>query len=284
MTAAVANSVNRFALPSDEDLKLKKFLVYSMILHGLLVLSIVLSIYLKLSGEQWSGIGGTEGGAVNVKLSGPMPGIPLPPKPYVPESTAVDPTMGLFKEDPAPKPLPVPQPEPPKPAENIPVFKHEKALPPTPKSKLDQPKNPPPDNAVKVGRGGPPPLPSSYSPQPPGSGTGPVTVQGPGGGGDFASRYAWYIESVRRRISQSWIQASIDPAVRAAHQAHTVVTFTINRDGSVRNIQLVQSSSNLSMDNSARRALDGIQFGPLPNDFAGTYVDVTFDFDLALTR
>jgi protein TonB len=111
-----------------------------------------------------------------------------------------------------------------------------------------------------------------------------VTVQGPGGGGDFASRYAWYIESVRRRISQNWLQASIDPAVRAAHTAHAVVTFTINRDGSVRNIQMAQSSGNLSMDNSARRALEGIQFGPLPNDFAGPYVDVTFDFDLALTH
>jgi TonB family protein len=62
------------------------------------------------------------------------------------------------------------------------------------------------------------------------------------------------------------------------------MTFTINRDGSVRNVKIEQSSGNLSMDNSARRALDGIQFGPLPNDFAGSYVDVTFDFDLALTH
>ncbi|HEY2547453.1 MAG TPA: energy transducer TonB [Candidatus Acidoferrum sp.] len=280
--STAANPMHRIVL-SDEDLKLKKFLIYSLILHGLLVLSLALSIYVKFQGEEWSGIGGTEGGAVNVKLSGPPPGIPLPPKPYVPESTAVDPTMGLFKEEePAPKPLPIPEPV--KPAEKIPEFKHEKPLPPTHKSKIDPPKNPAPDNAVKVGKSGPPPLPSSYSNQPPGSGSSPVTVQGPGGGGDFASRYAWYIESVRRRISQNWLQTSIDPAVRAARQAHAIVTFTINRDGSVRNVQLAQSSGNLSMDNSARRALEGIQFGPLPNDFVGSYVDVTFDFDLSLTH
>jgi hypothetical protein len=38
------------------------------------------------------------------------------------------------------------------------------------------------------------------------------------------------------------------------------------------------------MDNSARRALDGIRFGPLPNDYSGSGVNVTFDFDLSLTH
>jgi|SRR5277367_1332193 len=281
--STAANPMHRAVL-SDEDLKLKKFLIYSLILHGLLVVWIVLSIYIKFQGEEWSGIGGTEGGAVNVKLSGPPPGIPLPPKPYVPDSTAIDPSLALHREDPETKPVPLPVPEPAKPAEKLPEFKHEKPLPKTPPSKIDPAKNPPPDNAVKAGKSGQPALPTTYSNQPPGSGSSPVTVQGPGGGGDFASRYAWYIESVRRRISQNWLQTSIDPAVRAARQAHAVITFRINRDGSVRNVQLEQSSNNLSMDNSARRALDGIQFGPLPNDFSGSYVDVTFDFDLSLTH
>jgi periplasmic protein TonB len=280
--STVANPLLRPVL-SDEDLKLKKFLIYSLILHGLLVVCIILSIYLKFPGEEWSGIGGTAGDPTKVTLTGGLPGVPLPPKPSVPDSTAVDPSMALHREDPELKPVPLPVPEPAKPAEKLPEFKHEKPLPPTHKSKTDPQKNPTPDNAVKVGKNGQPPLPSSYSNQPAGGGT-PVTVQGPGGGGDFASRYAWYIEAVRRRISQNWLQTSIDPAVRAARQAHAIVTFTIARDGSVRNVQLAQTSGNLSMDNSARRALDGIQFGPLPNDFAGSYVDVTFDFDLSLTH
>jgi protein TonB len=108
-------------------------------------------------------------------------------------------------------------------------------------------------------------------------------VQGQGGG-DFAAKYSWYVEAVRRRIGQNWIQNTIDPAVRAAHQAHTVMTFTINRDGSVSNVRMAQSSGNLSMDNSAVRALQGLQFPALPNDFAGSRVDVTFDFDLSLTH
>ena len=135
---------------------------------------------------------------------------------------------------------------------------------------------------MDYGKGGSPNLPTSYAPTP-GSGSGPVTVQGQGGG-NFASRYAWYIEAVRRSVGQNWLQTTIDPAVRAARQAHCVMTFRINRDGSIQNVQMEQSSGNLSMDNSAKRALDGIHFGPLPNDFQGTSVDVTFDFDLSLIR
>lgn len=280
MSTAAYNQINPLAADPGQ-FSLRRFLIYSLILHGLLVLFIALSVYIKFNRDQWGGIGG-EPGSVDVKLVGPPAGIPLPPKRSVPESVAADPAETLYKEEEAPKPLPLPAVQPPKPVEKIAPFKKEKPLPETHKSKVDQPKNPPPDNAVP-GKGAPPKIPSSFSSQPPGGGAGPITVQGQGGG-DFASRYAWYIESVRRRVSQNWIQASIDPAIRAAHQAHAVMTFTINRDGSVRNVKIEQSSGNLSMDNSARRALDGIQFGPLPNDFAGSYVDVTFDFDLALTH
>lgn len=281
MNAAAANPLDPLAVAHGDQFGLRRFLIYSGILHGLLVLSIVLSIYIKFAGEQWGGIGGQEG-SVDVKLSGPMPGIPLPPKPAVDESKTADPSNDLFTAQPPPKPIPVPDREPTKPAEKIAPFKKEKPLPETHRSKVEPPKTPPPDNAV-LGHGAPPKLPTSYATQPPGGGAGPVSIQGQGGG-DFASKYAWYIEAVRRRISQNWIQASIDPGVRAAHQAHTVMTFTINRDGSVRNVKLSQSSGNPSMDNSAIRALSGIQFGPLPNDFAGSYVDVTFDFDLSLTH
>jgi len=46
-----------------------------------------------------------------------------------------------------------------------------------------------------------------------------------------------------------------------------------------------QTSGNSSMDYSALRALQNIDsFRPLPNDYIGSYVDVTFDFDLSLTQ
>jgi len=275
MNTAVVNSVDRFGGSSAEALDLRKFLVYSVILHVFLALWIAVSIYLQMRGPEWGDIGGTEG-SVNVKLVGPAAGIPMPSKPSVTESNTVDPTKGLYKEEPKP-------PEPKTPAEKIPDFKNEKRKPISPPSKVDPPKIPPPPNAVDYGKGGSPNLSTSYAPTP-GSGSGAVSVKAGQGGGDFASRYGWYIEGVRRSVGQNWLQTTIDPPVRAARQAHCVMTFRINRDGSIQNVQMEQSSGNLSMDNSAKRALDGIHFGPLPNDFQGSSVDVTFDFDLSLTH
>lgn len=276
MSTAFANPVERFASITDEDLKLKKFLIYSLILHASLVVWIAVFIFLQgLRGPQWGDVGGTNG-SVNVKLVGPAAGIPMPTPPAVMESKAVEPTKSLYKED--PKPIP----EPKTPATKIAPFKETKPKPITHKSKIDEPKTKPPDNAVGAGRSGAPDLPTGYAPTP-GGGSGPITVKGQGGG-DFASRYGWYIEGVKRSISQNWLQSTIDPAVRAARQAHCVMTFRILRDGSVTDVQLSQTSGNLSMDNSARRALYGIRFSPLPNDFNGSGVDVIFDFDLSLSH
>ena len=63
------------------------------------------------------------------------------------------------------------------------------------------------------------------------------------------------------------------------------MSFRISANGSISNIRMLQSSGNSSMDYSAMRTLQSIDgFRPLPNDYMGTYVDVTFDFDLALTQ
>lgn len=275
MNTAVVNSVDRFGGTSVEDVDLRKFLVYSVILHVFLALWIAVSIYFQFKGEQWSGVGGAEG-SVNVKLVGPAAGIPMPSQPSITESKAVDPTKGLYKEEPKP-------PEPKTSAEKIPDFKKDKPKPISHPSKVDPPKIPPPPNAVDYGKGGSPNLPTSYATNP-GGGSGLVTVQGQGGG-DFAGRFPGYIESVRHRINLTWNQGDIEPAVRAARRAHSVMTFRIYRDGSVKEIRLLQTSGNLSMDNSAQRTLLNIErFDALPSAFAGPYVDVTFDFDLALTH
>ena len=72
-------------------------------------------------------------------------------------------------------------------------------------------------------------------------------------GGDFGSRFSWYVEAVQRRISSNWLQSTVDPSVAAAPRV--VVTFTILRDGTVTNIQVTQSSNNYSVDTSAVRAV-----------------------------
>ncbi|MGB7437134.1 MAG: energy transducer TonB, partial [Candidatus Acidiferrum sp.] len=144
-------------------------------------------------------------------------------------------------------------------------------------------KPPPPPNAVPYGKGGQMNIPSGYS-DTPGPLNGGLAVQGQGGG-DFAARYAWYVEAVRRAISQNWMQNTIDSSVRASRRAKTTMTFTITRDGTIKDIRIAESSGNRSMDDSAIRALESIERLPtLPADYSGRYVDVTFDFDLSMTR
>ena len=253
---------------------LKRYLKVSGFCHVVLIALMIVSAFLKWPGNQWAGAGGG-GDNVKVNLVGSA-GIPMPKQPVVTESNVVDPTKSLHKEVEQPKP-----PELPMKAEKIPQFQTKKPLPPTHKSKVFERKEPEPDNAVP-GHGGPPNLPTGVG-STPGSSPG-LAIRGEGGG-DFASRYGWYIDSVKRRIQQNWLQNTIDPNVRAARMAKATMEFTIGRDGTIKDIRLVQSSGNLSMDNSGQRALLASSPLPaLPSDYSGSYVRVTFDFDLSQSR
>src|SRR6266436_3294703 len=235
MTTAVANS---------PDQSLRQFLVYSVIMHASLALVIVVSAYIQFRDNRWGGPGGDIGTKVTL-VSAPAAGIPMPKESVVTDSKAVDPTKGLYKEEP-PKP-----PEPKTDATKIPKFEKEKPLPPSRPSRTLENKTPPPENAVPYGKGGNPDLPTGYS-QTPGGGSSGVTVQGQGGA-DFASRYGWYIEAVKNRIYGNWQQWTIDAAARASRSMHCADTFTINRDGSLKAAHIAESSGNTSYDNSALR-------------------------------
>jgi TonB family protein len=265
MATAVANS---------DVYSLKRYLGYSLWLHGGLALALAVSAFIQYHGNFWGGVGGDLGGTKVTLVSNA--GIPMPQPKNVTESKTVDPTMSVNKEE------LVKPPEPKIDATKIPKFTKEKPPPPQHKSKALEDKTPPPDNAVPYGQGGGPKLPTGYS-QNPGASSG-VSIQGQGEG-DFNSRYGWYVEAMKRKISQNWQQSSIDPAVLSARRAHSVVEFTINRDGSVKGIRLLQTSGNSSMDTSGVRAIYGADhFDRLPSDYSGSYVLVTFDFDLALSK
>jgi protein TonB len=264
MSATVAN---------PDDLNLKSYLTYSIVFHALLAVAVLSASYFERQGNTWGGNGGKLGGT-KVTLA-PAAGIPMPKETAVTDSKTVDPTKGLYKEEP-------PKPESKTDAAKIPKFDKEKKLPPSPKSRTFENRTPIPDNAVPFGQRGNPDLPTGIS-QNPGASSGVSTI-GPGGG-DFGARYPWYVDAVRNRVRQSWDQTTIDPAVRTARRAHAVVTFRISSNGTVSNTRVSQSSGNSSMDYSALRALQNIDsFRSLPNDYMGSYVDVTFDFDLSLAQ
>jgi periplasmic protein TonB len=219
-------------------------------------------------GENWGG----PGGSVSVGLVGSVPAIPLPRPEVVSPNRVVDNTKGLFKSEPQPAPKPPP--------DAVPIQKFEKKKPPKiishPSKVLENP-TPPPPNAIPYGGGGTPSVPVTSFSMGAGSTQAGLTFNGVGGG-DFGSRFSWYVEAVQRRISSNWLQSTIDPSV--AYAPPVTVTFTILRDGTITNVQLTQRSNNYSVDNSAVRAVNASSpLDRLPGAYSGSYVNVEFSFN-----
>jgi protein TonB len=243
-------------------------------LHFALLAGVAVSTIYSHSGDTDSGWG-PAGGSMTVGLVGSVPAIPMPKPDVVTESRVVDESKGLYKAEPPPKPVVE--------EKATPIPKFEKNKPPkyiSKPSKLLENKTPPPPNAVPYGGGGSPAVPYS---SPAATMTLGASTQGGmsfdgAGGGNFGSRYGWYVEAVNRRVSSNWLQATIDPSVQFAPRVD--VSFQILRDGSITNIQVVHSSGNQSVDTSAVRAIRAsIPVERLPGDYSGSYVTVDFWFD-----
>jgi protein TonB len=99
-----------------------------------------------------------------------------------------------------------------------------------------------------------------------------------GGGGDFGTRYGWYVRVVQQKVQQSWLTYDVDRRITEAPRVY--LTFDVVRDGRPTNVQVEQSSGIPSLDQSAIRAIQRIDtFGPLPSDYSGNKVSVEFWFD-----
>lgn len=94
----------------------------------------------------------------------------------------------------------------------------------------------------------------------------------------FGARLGWYAEIVRQRIAQNWQTAGL---YAASQSSPVIVSFTIERNGSVRDIQVVQSSGNPTIDNSALRAVYKANPLPaLPSEIGGGSISAQFTFNL----
>jgi periplasmic protein TonB len=250
------------------DPSLKNMLLVSAILHGVLITAMVVGAVTSGRGESWGSAGE---GSVKVGLVGSVPAVPLPRPDAISESRVADESKAFYKAEPKPKVAP------PEKAVPLPEFEKSKPLPPSRPSKLLEDNTTPPPNAVPAApTGSPPAVPySTYTIQ--GATQGGMGFTGTGGG-DFASRYAWYVDAVRNRISSNWVQSLVDPSVQFAPRA--VVDFQILRDGTITGIQVTHSSGNESVDRSAVRAIQSSSpVTRLPNDYSGKIVNVEFWFE-----
>jgi TonB family protein len=112
-----------------------------------------------------------------------------------------------------------------------------------------------------------------------GGGTGSGSGSGFGDGtgtGNFP--YAYYIQTLRNKISASWYSSLVSPGLKGKFTA--AVYFRILRNGNVTDLDLEQKSGNNSLDLSALRAVRAASpFPPLPPDFPGSYLGVHFEFE-----
>lgn len=95
----------------------------------------------------------------------------------------------------------------------------------------------------------------------------------------FGNRFGAYADLLRRAISEKWRTGDVDPFVRSAKPA--TVSFDILRNGTVRDVKIVQSSGIPTLDFSARRAiLEAAPLPPLPREFERDSAVVEFTFQL----
>jgi protein TonB len=245
-------------------------LAWSTVFHAFLFGSMLLyaAVFGGFHGEDWGGNGGG-GGAMSATLVSNA-AVPLPAPSEPTENVLANESKGLTQsvpkeeEKPTPEAIPIPE----KPAKTL----SERAKPTEPpkRTMADHTVS----NQIPFGQGGPVSGPYGVFNAAGAKGGFGFT----GGGGDFGSRYGWYVDVVRRKVAENWLKYEIDPSISSARRVY--ITFEISRSGEPGNVEVEQSSGIPSLDQSAVRALQRIDtFGPLPNDYSGSSVKVEFWFD-----
>lgn len=93
----------------------------------------------------------------------------------------------------------------------------------------------------------------------------------------FGARYAYYVRQLTQKVAQQWYTTMLDSAARG-HRVY--ITFEIARDGTPSNIRIQQPSGDPTLDRTALSAVQHIDtFGPLPDDYTGTHINVVYYFD-----
>lgn len=213
-------------------------------------------------GNDWGGGGG--GDAMGVTL---VSSVPLPAKPTQTQNVLANESKGLTKSEPK-----VEEKEP----DAIEIQGRNtkiKKKPPTSTKAKNEPE-PEETNQAAFGEGGP--VSGPYGSFAAGGAKGGFEVNG--GGGDFGTRYGWYVQVIQQKVSENWLKYEVDPRITSANRVF--ITFDIARDGHPFNVQVEQSSGVPSLDISAMRALQRIDtFGNLPPDYSGSKLTVEYWFD-----
>lgn len=104
---------------------------------------------------------------------------------------------------------------------------------------------------------------------------GTISVGTPDAG--FGARYAYYVQQIKQKVASQWYTSMLD---NAAAGRRVYITFQVERDGTPSHIRIQTPSGDGTLDQTAIRALQHIDtFGPLPDGYSGTYLNVQYYFE-----
>ncbi len=223
------------------------------------------AVFYRTSGDTWGAGGGGE--AIGATL---VSTVPLPANPTQTQNVLANESKGLTESQPK-----VEEKEP----DAIEIQGKNAKIKPKKKQETAAKEKPLPapeeeSNQVAFGEGGP--VSGPYGTFSAAGAKGGFGISG--GGGDFGTKYAWYVHVIQQKVSENWLKYEVDPRITTAQRVY--ITFDIARDGHPGNVRVDQSSGVPSLDISAVRALQRIDtFGPLPSDYSGAKISVEYWFD-----
>src|SRR5437868_6215339 len=238
----------------------------SIAFHGAIVAAVLAyGAYMGLSRNEWGSGERISGEAISATLVGAS-AIPLP-REQPTENIVANESQAVTHSQPKEVAPPVPE------AVKIPETVKTK---PKEKPRQSVEKRPEPvqqaTNQVQYGQGGQ--VHQNFTTFNSSLGVGAVAITS---GGDFGSRYAYYVRQVSQVLSQNWLKYEVDP--HSMPNASVSISFDIARDGAPANVRITQSSGIPSLDTSAMRTLQRIDsFGPLPGDYRGSSVAAEYEF------
>jgi periplasmic protein TonB len=242
-------------------------LTWSVVLHVGITAALVIytSVVSRSSGDTWGGGGGGE--AIGATL---VSTVPLPANAAQTQNVLANESKGITQSQPkieekVPDEIEIQG----KNAKVKPKKKQETASKEKPQAAPEEE-----SNQVAFGEGGP--VSGPYGTFSAAGAKGGFGITG--GGGDFGTRYSWYVHVIQQKVSENWMKYEVDPRITSAQRVYIV--FDIARDGHPSHVQVEQSSGVPSLDISAVRALQRIDtFGPLPPDYSGSKISVEYWFD-----
>ncbi|MEH2007393.1 energy transducer TonB family protein [Nostoc sp.] len=84
-----------------------------------------------------------------------------------------------------------------------------------------------------------------------------------------------YLNQLQQQVKQQWL-----PEVSQSSR-RTVLNFTVNRSGQLRNLQLAQTSGFNLTDQAALKAIQrAAPFAPLPTGYTSNHIDIQFTFNI----